>query len=173
MKNVIILSLILLSGCSAVRNMKGNAAKFVRGERVANLKVTAQLDKRASLENYRLINFYFRNLDENWIRVKSIEVVSLQGDQNFNVILGSDLLTWIKSMQLDERLRKENKEYKKLSPFENYSVEDHLYNKFSMPSMLQTQKWVLLQVSSTKGHRLELKITFINGETQHIKVDLV
>ncbi|MCB9085154.1 MAG: hypothetical protein H6624_12450 [Bdellovibrionaceae bacterium] len=159
MKYLLIIFVLFISGCASVKSMRGTEAQQTSGEDVSHLKITAEGISSLSIENYRMIKVYFRNLNENWLRVKSIEVTEVEGSPNFQVILGKDLVSWRKSMELDFDLKKE-KAIKDKAPtaeldslraeLANYKNEDHLYEPLSLPSNLQTQKWILLQIPKTE-----------------------
>lgn len=175
MKFIRILFLLVIVGCSSSSKMMiGQEAQLLTGDQIANLKMTAQIDKLISIEKYRLINIYLRNLNDSWLRVSNTEVLEVSSGESFNVILGKDLETWLKSIELDRKLKVKEAQAKKIKVPElrKYDTEDHLYTKFSVPSQLQTNKWVLLQLRNKKLDWIKIKIKFIDGSEQVYKVDI-
>lgn len=154
--------------------MIGDEAQLLTGEQIENLKITAEVDKQISVEKYRLVNIYFRNLNDNWLRVKNVEVLELSNKSHFNVILGNDLNTWLNSLELDHKLKKEDakKENKTVPSLREYDVKDHLYNRFAIPAQLQTNKWVLVQITKSPIQWFKLKLSFIDGTKQIYKVNV-
>ncbi len=175
MKYLNTLIFLIIIGCSSSSKMMiGKEAEFLTGDQVENLKLTAELDKLISIEKYRLINIYLRNLNVSWLRIKNTEILEVSNGDRFHVILGNDLDTWLKSINLDYELKK--KEYaerkEEFPTLKNYDVKDHIYKKFSVPSQLQTNKWVLLQLKSSKLTWVKIKLHFIDGSKQIYKVNI-
>lgn len=172
MRHCFLIFFLLLYGCGAVRDMRGQDALLVSGEKIAKLKVTAEIDKKISLEKYRLFNIYVRNLNDYWVRVKSVEVLAFSNQQQFNVILGSDLKTWLNSVKLNHELLKEkvipDQKVENLNP---YDPKEHIYEKFSVPSMLQTKKWILIQLSNEKASWMKIRFKFIDGSEQIYRLE--
>ena len=121
---------------------------------------------------YILINLYFRNLNQHWLRIKSVDIIDTSGGQQFNVILGEDLATWLSSVKLNEDLKKEMKPEEKGIVLKPYKLNDHVYKPFSIPAQLQTEKWFLLQVKDNKTSWFHIKFVFIDGTEAIYKVDL-
>ena len=64
MKYLNTLIFLIIIGCSSSSKMMiGKEAEFLTGDQIENLKLTAELDKLISIEKYRLINIYLRNLN--------------------------------------------------------------------------------------------------------------
>jgi len=175
MKNVFLLLLLVITACSSTRAMRGTEARPLGETAVENLKLTLEPVPDLSLEGYRLVNVYFRNLNEEWLQIKSVDVVSVDGAPHFKVVVGEDLKAWRKSMALDIDLRldheKDGARRAQLIELKNrldrYKEEDYVYGPFRLPSMLQTQKWLLLQMSKHEEVKaLNIQLTFIDSSKQ-------
>ena len=96
------------------------------------------------------------------------------------MILGEDLKTWAKSKNLDFDLKEEESETPKKVNFSQhrsklflYTEEAHLYRPFSIPSGLQTQRWILFQTApNERVNSFLLKIVFIDSTSQIYEVPL-
>lgn len=74
---MVVALLVALQGCASVKQMRGVEAHQTDGDQIQNLKITAEVVPDFSLENYRLVKVYFRNLNESWIRIKSVEITGV------------------------------------------------------------------------------------------------
>jgi hypothetical protein len=172
--------ILVFSGCAAHR-MRGIESETIGGHRMANLKVTASVAKDLSIDQYELIDIYLRNLNPDWLRVKNVEILGVEGVERFHVIVGPDLKVWRKSINLDIDLRLETAKSQasrdqlnaQKTRLAEYSDDDHLYQSFSIPSQLQTRKWILFQFANkaaVKSFRFE--VTWIDDQRQVFEVPL-
>lgn len=182
MKIVLIL-MLFLTGCGSSMkkaDMRGNMASFLNGDVVSNFHVSSHRDESLSKGQYELVKVYFQNTNEFWLRVKSVEVISVDQVDSYNVIIGSDVKTWLKSMQLQLELKREEAKKKKLkwdsssqNELAGLKEEDYLYNSFSIPSGLQSEKWLLFQVPEKKRIKsFTVKVELIDTSSQTYKVEL-
>lgn len=173
MKSIVLL-FFLYSCASVVRDMPGETATSLN-KPIENLNVSGQVDKQISIGNYRLINLFFHNDNDDWLRVLYFDVLNQSG---FNVILPMDLTAWMKSVKLNRKLQiqkdKKEKLKKRYLPLNDYKVEDYVIGNFSMPSKLKTQKWLLIQVLDKK--KLPKKLSFLmrlnTGQSSTYEVEL-
>ena len=162
------LMILFLAGCaSAKRQMPGEYASLIAGDEVAYFKVSSQVDEASSLENYKLVNIYFRNLGQHWLRVKNIEIIEVEKDLGFSVLAENDVNTYLRSLRHNHKLLVENaKEGETVEPLNAYEFGDYLTKPFAIPSGLQTPKWVILLLKNPKAQWLKMKIKFIDTYEQ-------
>ncbi len=180
---IVLILMLFLAGCGSSMkkaDMRGSMASFLNGDVVSNFHVSSHREESLSARNYELVKVYFQNTNDFWLRVKSVEVVSVDQVDSYNVIIGRDVKTWLKSMKLQLELKKEETMKKKLK-WDNSSLtalsglkeEDYLYRPFSIPSGLQSEKWLLFQVPGKKSIKsFTLKVELIDTSSQIYKVVL-
>ncbi len=172
MKAFNLLLALFLTGCASVKSMRGEEALLVKGTAKPEVKISALYDSDLSQEGYHLIRIYFLNLADHWQRIKNIEVLDVLGIEDFHLISGGDFKTWKESMSLDHDLKIEKaKTDKGELPIKDIKMElskltdkNFLLSPLSLPSKLQSERWVLLQTpEKSKIREIILKITFIDS----------
>lgn len=88
------LTALLLSSCASYLPTDSTNVKEVNG-----LEVATKVDEGLSTDKFTLVNFYFGNNTDEWVRMKGVRVLNYGDDQSYSIIKGQDLITWSKSIQ--------------------------------------------------------------------------
>ena len=161
--------------------MRGVEAEQISGEKRPEISISATYDKELSQENYHLVEVYFLNNNEDWQRIKKVQIVEVPGVEEFHVIEENDLNAWKKSMLLDYQLKKEKavKDKTELpSPeievkLSNLIPENSISAPLSLPGKLQVGRWALIQTPrKNKIKNIFLEITFIDSAVVKYKLNI-
>jgi hypothetical protein len=162
-----------------MRPMRGTYAEQLSGESKTDVKISALYDQDLSQESYHLIRIYFLNLNDQWLRIKSIHVVEVPGIEDFHFIKDQDLATWKKSMLLDFDLKVEAamKEKKELPPpivkekLQQLDLNYSLFEPLSLPGKLQVESWTLLQTPGmVELKEIIIEVTYIDSSVVKYKL---
>jgi hypothetical protein len=151
--------------------MRGQRAEQIAGENRSKLQLSARYQPDFSQEGYHFIELYFLNMDDRWERILAIEVLEVSGAEDFHHIHGQDLESWRRGMMLDEELKAEEAkragkslDEANLRVLRNLDTSTSLSTPLALPSKLQTERWLLLQVRGTKTIKsFKLAVTLMDS----------
>lgn len=89
--------MLLLTSCASYT--PGEYSEIEKTDSKEVLLASANIDETMSFGDLILVNFYFKNPSQNWLRVKNVEVVDIENHPDVRVIIGKDLYYWARSME--------------------------------------------------------------------------
>lgn len=97
MKIICCAIMLLLTSCASYS--PGQDATIERLTSNEILGLSAKVDDTMTYKDLVFVNFYLFNPTNNWVRVKSAELIDIEDHPDLRVIVGKDLYYWAKSME--------------------------------------------------------------------------
>jgi hypothetical protein len=110
MKNFILLSLVLMTGCASTQ-LSNFAVERDTSSTNNNLRLTYEIKQEYSTEYFGMVGFAIQNPTNAWIQVDSILLEVAPNDDPENIIVtgGEDLTTWFQSMNNEKLVESYNR----------------------------------------------------------------
>lgn len=109
MKPIFLLVFILLTGCASHRASEGSSMNSGLTNKTLNISMDEEDD--IGMGNYRLYTFTLKNESNSWKRIKNakFEYKNKNLNSDAKIIIGDDLVTWLRSVEREKEISRFNK----------------------------------------------------------------